>query len=302
MQSRLVTRVGVKWASDLQLRSCSCLVRPGPLRVHTSSYSVNPIKEEESDFGFTKVKTEEKYKHVREVFHNVADNYDVMNDLMSGGVHRLWKDYFVSKLGPTPETRVLDVAGGTGDIAFRIIDQIDHSQRSFQSISSSLPPVVVCDINTSMLRVGTQRAEARGYSHESLSWVAGNAEKLPFEDNSFDAYTIAFGIRNVTHIDAALREAHRVLKPGGRFLCLEFSTVANPVVSSIYDSFSFEVIPVIGHLVANDSASYQYLVESIRKFPDQETFSRQIKEAGFSNVSHENLTFGVAAIHSGFKL
>ncbi|KNC86299.1 hypothetical protein SARC_01561 [Sphaeroforma arctica JP610] len=201
-------------------------------------------------------------------------------------------------------TKVLDVAGGTGDIAFRILDHAAETagSGSIEAQMSPLPQVVVCDINTSMLRVGTQRALDRGYTSDNLNWVAGNAEKLPFEDNTFDAYTIAFGIRNVTHIDQALKEAYRVLKRGGRFMCLEFSHVENPIVSTFYDRFSFDIIPTMGQIVANDRDSYQYLVESIRKFPNQEKFAGMIKDAGFSNVTHEDLTFGVAAVHSGFKL
>eukprot|EP00123_Amoebidium_parasiticum_P012781 comp21571_c0_seq1/m.30140 comp21571_c0_seq1/g.30140 ORF comp21571_c0_seq1/g.30140 comp21571_c0_seq1/m.30140 type:complete len:316 (-) comp21571_c0_seq1:249-1196(-) len=262
----------------------------------TGSTAMPPKPEREADFGFRKVKEEEKAQLVGQVFHSVAQSYDLMNDLMSGGVHRLWKDYFVQKLGPLPGTKILDVAGGTGDIAFR---EVDFMRTASPTHGGS---VVVCDINTSMLEVGKQRARERGYRDEEISWVAGDAEKLPFDDNTFDAYTIAFGIRNVTHIDQALSEAYRVLKPGGRFMCLEFSRVNNPVIKTLYDAFSFEIIPVIGELVANDRASYQYLVESIRKFPDQERFLAMMVQAGFKAATFEDLTFGVTAVHSGFKL
>lgn len=248
-----------------------------------------------ADFGFTKVDRNEKQHLVGEVFQSVASNYDIMNDMMSGGIHRLWKDHFISKLSPTRQMRLLDVAGGTGDIAFRFLE---HPQ------SGEGTSVVVCDINPSMLQVGQQRARDKAYGDDDpgLSWVEGNAEKLPFEDASFDAYTIAFGIRNVTDIPAALSEAHRVLRPGGRFLCLEFSHLENDVLQKVYDAYSFNVIPKLGQTIAGDEKSYQYLVESIRKFPRQGDFEEMIRAAGFRAVSHENLTLGVTAIHQGFKL
>jgi demethylmenaquinone methyltransferase/2-methoxy-6-polyprenyl-1,4-benzoquinol methylase len=216
-----------------------------------------------------------------------------MNDLMSGGLHRLWKDAFVTKLNPPRGSRpfrVLDVAGGTGDISFRILDR-----------SAGHAEATVCDINASMLAVGRARAEKRGVGGK-VAFVEGNAEDLPFEAGRFDAYTIAFGIRNVPRIDRALAEAFRVLRPGGRFLCLEFSAVEVPVLDRLYDAFSFKVIPRLGELVAGDGEPYRYLVESIRKFPPQERFAGMIRDAGFVRVDYTNLTGGIAAIHSGWKL
>ncbi|GAB6028606.1 hypothetical protein CHUAL_004444 [Chamberlinius hualienensis] len=268
------------------------------------------VDESFTHFGFETVKDSEKTGRVYEVFKNVAAKYDLMNDAMSLGIHRLWKDEFVKMLHPTPGINVLDVAGGTGDIAFRII----HSLRTLEKFTkkkeennenldspSRVSKVVVSDINQQMLDVGKERAKQRGYFND-LQWLCANAEELPVEDNSFDAYTIAFGIRNVTHIDKALDEAYRVLKPGGRFLCMEFSHLTNPLMQKIYDAYSFQVIPPMGQILARDWKSYQYLVESIRKFPNQETFSQMIREAGFSSVTYTNFTFGVTAIHSGFKL
>ncbi|XP_033628051.1 2-methoxy-6-polyprenyl-1,4-benzoquinol methylase, mitochondrial-like [Asterias rubens] len=295
-------------------------------------------EEKETHFGYETVLESEKTEKVYKVFKNVAESYDSMNDAMSLGIHRLWKDRFLQVLKPTPGTRLLDVAGGTGDIAFRFLDFVRnarlnsiptsgmpssrHAETSSSESSSSFDGedaafrseeqeassgwredtrVTVCDINQSMLKVGRQRAEQRGLT-EGISWVAGNAEELPIASESVDAYTIAFGIRNVTHVEEALSEAYRVLVPGGRFLCLEFSQVNNPVLRSLYDNYSFQVIPVLGQVIASDWKSYQYLVESIRQFPNQEDFSAMIREAGFSMVTHENLSFGIAAIHSGFKL
>jgi demethylmenaquinone methyltransferase/2-methoxy-6-polyprenyl-1,4-benzoquinol methylase len=245
-------------------------------------------------FGYRDVALDEKQGLVDDVFHKVANRYDLMNDLMSGGMHRLWKDAFVSKLAPpragSRPFRVLDVAGGTGDISFRIVD------RSGGHASST-----VCDINSSMLQVGRERAEKRGLA-EKVEFIEGNAEELPFEAGQFDAYTIAFGIRNVPRIDKALSEAYRVLKPGGRFMCLEFSEVVVPGLDKVYDLFSFKVIPRIGEIVAGDGDPYQYLVESIRKFPRQEAFAGMIRDAGFVRVDYTNLTGGIAAIHSGWKI
>ncbi|KPP64431.1 2-methoxy-6-polyprenyl-1,4-benzoquinol methylase, mitochondrial-like [Scleropages formosus] len=246
-----------------------------------------------------------------------------MNDAMSLGIHRLWKDTLLRTMNPLPGTRLLDVAGGTGDISFRFLEYVRSQEArrrrreaqalqtpSWQEIANSYGPgapgskecrVVVCDINKDMLKVGQQRAKDLYYT-TGLSWVVGDAEELPFDDDQFDVYTIAFGIRNLTHIDKALEEAYRVLKPGGRFLCLEFSHVSNPLLSRIYDAYSFQLIPVLGEVIAGDWKSYQYLVESIRRFPDQETFQSMIEEAGFFSVQYHNLTGGVVAIHSGFKL
>ncbi|KAM9743380.1 2-methoxy-6-polyprenyl-1,4-benzoquinol methylase, mitochondrial [Menidia menidia] len=275
-------------------------------------------------FGFETLPEEEKAKRVYKVFENVAEKYDVMNDAMSLGIHRLWKDMLLHVMHPQPGTRLLDVAGGTGDIAFRFLDYVSSQQerqrrraaRSSQTPSWSeisdrykYPPedpprealAVVCDINKEMLSMGKKKADSRGCT-SGLSWVVGDAEELPFDDDLFDIYTIAFGIRNVTHIDQALQEAHRVLKPGGRFMCLEFSKVTNPVLASLYDAYSFQVIPVLGEVIAGDWKSYQYLVESIRKFPNQEEFKGMIEDAGFCCVQYYNLTAGVVALHSGFKL
>jgi len=245
-----------------------------------------------ASFGFRDVAVDAKQGMVDEVFHKVAARYDVMNDLMSAGLHRLWKDAAVSWLAP-PRGRpfaVLDVAGGTGDVAFRIVDR-----------SAGAAHVTVCDINGSMLDVGRERASRRGLG-EKVDFVEGNAEELPFESGRFDAYTIAFGIRNVPRIEMALAEAHRVLKPGGRFLCLEFSAVDVPVLDRIYDLYSFHLIPPMGRLVAGDSESYRYLVESIRRFPHQERFAQMIRDAGFARVEYRNFTGGIAAIHSAWKI
>lgn len=258
----------------------------------------NPTTDRTTHFGFETVTEEEKGQKVYNVFHNVAEKYDIMNDVMSGGIHRLWKDYFVRCMSPTPGTRLLDVAGGTGDIAFRFIDFVRHSKSSSDTVGDS--HVTVCDINQAMLDVGERKAASRGRSE--ISWLLGNAEQLPVSDDSYDVYTVAFGIRNMTHIDRVLSEAYRVLRPGGRFMCLEFSQVSYPLIRSVYDAYSFHVIPVMGQIIAGDWKSYQYLVESIRQFPCQEEFKEMIEDAGFSDVTYENLMFGVAAIHSGFKL
>jgi demethylmenaquinone methyltransferase/2-methoxy-6-polyprenyl-1,4-benzoquinol methylase len=244
-------------------------------------------------FGFRNVREEERQNLVNDVFSKVAERYDLMNDLMSGGLHRLWKSDFVAALNPPrSETpfRLLDVAGGTGDIAIRALNN------GGPNVSA-----VICDINPEMLDVGRRRVADAGLT-DRVSLTEGNAEALPFEDKSFDAYTISFGIRNVTHIDKALAEAYRVLKRGGHFLCLEFSQVQVPVLDRIYDFHSFEIIPRLGKLAAGDSQPYQYLVESIRKFPSQDRFAEMIRAAGFQNVTYRNLTGGVAAIHSGWKI
>lgn len=252
------------------------------------------MTESTASFGFRDIPIGEKQGLVNEVFHGVAGRYDLMNDLMSVGMHRLWKDAMVSRLapprsGPRPH-RYLDVAGGTGDIAFRIRER-----------SGGFARVTVADINSSMLQVGTSRAARRGHG-EAIDFVEANAEELPFGDGEFDAYTIAFGIRNVPRIDKALAEAFRVLRPGGRFLCLEFSTVTMPMLDRIYDAYSFGVIPRLGKAVTGDADSYQYLVESIRRFPDQARFAAMIEAAGFARVSVTNFTGGIAALHSGLKL
>ncbi len=244
-------------------------------------------------FGFTEVPASEKQGRVDEVFSRVAKRYDVMNDVMSFGVHRVWKDIFVAKLprleGPRAFT-LLDVAGGTGDIAFRVLTGAGPNVRA-----------IVCDISGPMLREGARRAQTRKLGGR-IDFVQGNAEALPVPACSIDAYTIAYGIRNVPDIPLALREAHAALKPGGRFLCLEFSQVDVPGLDALYDAFSFNVIPRMGQLVARDAESYRYLVESIRRFPDQETFADMIRDAGFARVSYTNLSGGITAIHSGWKL
>lgn len=245
----------------------------------------------ETSYGFQEVAPGEKQERVNEVFHRVARRYDIMNDLMSAGMHRLWKDAMVAWLAP-PKMRayhVLDVAGGTGDIAFRIAESSGRNAK-----------VTVLDINGSMLEVGRERAERSGLS-ANVDFVEANAEDLPFADHSFDAYTVAFGIRNVPRIDRALAEAFRVLRPGGRFLCLEFSDVQVPGLDRIYESWSFKVIPRLGEAITGDGEPYQYLVESIRKFPNQETFSTMIRDAGFERVTFRNYTGGIAALHSGWK-
>jgi demethylmenaquinone methyltransferase/2-methoxy-6-polyprenyl-1,4-benzoquinol methylase len=249
------------------------------------------MTDEKTHFGFQSVPLDEKQGRVNEVFHSVAGRYDLMNDLMSAGLHRLWKNALVSMLRPPRDRsfRHLDVAGGTGDVAFRILDA-----------GGPQTHVTVLDINGDMLTVGQERA-GRPYDGR-IDFVEANAEALPLESKAFDAYTIAFGIRNVPRIDAALREAHRVLKPGGRFLCLEFSKVDVPGLDRIYDAYSFNVIPRLGGMVTGDSESYQYLVESIRRFPPPAAFSRMIEEAGFKRVTHRPLTGGIVAIHSGWKI
>ncbi|KQT43145.1 ubiquinone biosynthesis methyltransferase UbiE [Aureimonas sp. Leaf454] len=247
----------------------------------------------ETTYGFQSVGGhEEKQARVNEVFHRVAERYDLMNDLMSGGLHRAWKQAMVAWLSPPHREgyRFLDVAGGTGDIAFRIVEA---SRRRASG--------TVLDINASMLGVGAERAEKRGLS-DRLTFVEGNAEDLKLESGLYDAYTIAFGIRNVPRIDLALAEAYRVLKPGGRFLCLEFSEVDVAGLDKIYDAWSFKAIPALGQAVAGDRDSYAYLVESIRRFPNQENFASAIRQAGFERVTHRNLTGGIACIHSGWKL
>jgi ubiquinone/menaquinone biosynthesis methyltransferase len=233
---------------------------------------------------------------VRDVFEKVASKYDLMNDVMTAGIHRLWKDQFAAHTRPANGVKVLDVAGGTGDIAFRLIS--NANKRAVYDYS-----VTVLDINEKMLEVGKQRATQRGLIR-GLDWKVGDAEQLSFPDNTFDVYTIAFGIRNCTHIDKVLSEAHRVLKPGGKFLCLELSPGAfqdAPFLKSFYEKYSFEIVPILGQLFAADRQSYQYLVESIRRFPDQKQFSEMITTANFERVCYENLFNGVAAIHFAWK-
>ncbi|MGZ5926364.1 MAG: bifunctional demethylmenaquinone methyltransferase/2-methoxy-6-polyprenyl-1,4-benzoquinol methylase UbiE [Rhizomicrobium sp.] len=245
-----------------------------------------------ASFGFRDVPEAEKEGLVREVFSSVAARYDLMNDVMSGGVHRIWKDAMVEWLNPQPGWRVLDVAGGTGDIAFRI--------SSMTRARGGEAAITVCDINAAMLGEGRRRADAKG--ERAIEWVCGDAERLPFPDAHFDAYTIAFGIRNVTHIDAALREARRVLKPGGRFLCLEFSKVTVPGLDALYDAYSFKLLPKMGTLVAGDAESYRYLAESIRRFPPPDQFARMIAQADLGQVKIRILSGGIAAMHSAWRI
>ena len=240
-------------------------------------------------FGFKTVEEGDKAGLVHGVFSRVASKYDIMNDLMSLGIHRVWKDAMMDWLAPRPGQKLLDVAGGTGDVAFRFLKRAPGATAT------------VCDMTESMLIEGQKRAEAEDMA-ERLKWVVGDAMALPFEDNTFDVYTISFGIRNVTRIPDALREAYRVLRPGGRLMVLEFNQIPNDMLQSLYDAYSFNVIPVMGQVVANDRDSYQYLVESIRKFPNQELFASMIREAGFERVKYRNLSMGIAALHSGWKI
>ena len=245
-----------------------------------------------ADFGAREVSLADKQALVDGVFRNVARRYDLMNDLMSLGLHRAWKDALVTAVNP-PRNRpfaLLDVAGGTGDIAMRVV-----------GAGGAETVATVCDINPDMLAVGRERAEARGQAH-ALRFAEANAEALPFADRSFDAVTIAFGIRNVPRIDVALAEAFRVLKIGGRFLCLEFSAVAVPGLAALYDLYSFNVIPALGRAVVGDAESYRYLVESIRRFPAPEAFAQMMRAAGFARVSHRQMSGGIVALHSGWRL
>jgi demethylmenaquinone methyltransferase/2-methoxy-6-polyprenyl-1,4-benzoquinol methylase len=238
------------------------------------------------NFGDELVSPEEKTRRVGEVFSSVARRYDIMNDLMSGGMHRLWKDRFVSRVKPRPGEEILDMAGGTGDVAFRM------ARRGAR--------VTVADINADMLKVGEERAARRGLT--GLGWKVENAEALSFADGSFDAYTIVFGIRNVTDIPAALREAHRVLKRGGRFCCMEFSASDWPGFSKLYDIWADKVIPRVGAAVADDEDSYRYLVESIRRFPRPNAFKAMVADAGFVRAAAEPMLGGLVTIHSGWKI
>jgi len=240
-------------------------------------------------FGFETVPEAEKAGRVQGVFNSVASKYDIMNDVMSVGIHRVWKEAMMDWLAPRPGQKLLDVAGGTGDISFNFLKRAGYGHAT------------VLDLTEPMLIEGRKRAEADKMA-ESLDWVVGDAMALPFGDNSFDVYTISFGIRNVTRPQDALAEAYRVLKPGGRLMVLEFSHLPNDAMQKLYDLYSFNVIPRMGQVIAGDRDSYQYLVESIRKFPDQETFLAMIREAGFGQAKYRNLTMGVAALHSGWKL
>jgi demethylmenaquinone methyltransferase / 2-methoxy-6-polyprenyl-1,4-benzoquinol methylase len=254
--------------------------------------SGNPLGDDiaggRTHFGFREVEEGAKTGLVREVFDSVAGRYDLMNDLMSGGVHRLWKSVLIDMLRPRPGMRLLDVAGGTGDIARRFLD-------------AGGGHVTVCDINASMVRVGRDRAIDRGVLG-AIDWLVADAEALPFADSTVGAYTIAFGLRNVTHVEQALAEARRVLRPGGRFLCLEFSHVSAPWFQAIYDRYSFSVLPALGAVVAGDRDAYRYLVESIRRFPPQDRLAEMMRGVGLDLVSYRNLTGGIAAIHSAWRI
>ena len=246
-------------------------------------------KENTTHFGFETILEKDKSKKVQGVFSSVASKYDVMNDVMSLGIHRVWKDAMMDWLAPIRGQALLDVAGGTGDISFRFLKRASGANAT------------VLDLTEPMLAEGRKRAETVGISGQ-LEWVVGDAMALPFEDDSFDVYTISFGIRNVTDPQKALSEAYRVLKPGGRVMVLEFYHITNNVLQWFYDKYSFNVIPRLGQIIARDRSSYQYLVESIRKFPKQESFMKLVNDAGFENTKYRNLTMGVACLHSGWKI
>jgi demethylmenaquinone methyltransferase/2-methoxy-6-polyprenyl-1,4-benzoquinol methylase len=258
----------------------------------TSTGSADSPREaaEGADFGYRRVAADAKAGLVRGVFDSVAGRYDLMNDLMSGGIHRLWKGELIDRLAPRPGERFLDVAGGTGDIALRIRGRAGPTAR-----------ILLCDINEAMVARGRDRALDANILH-GIDHVVGDAEQLPVASASIDAYTIAFGLRNVTRIEAALREARRVLRPGGRFFCLEFSHVAPAFLARAYDLYSFTVLPMLGQIVAGDRDSYRYLAESIRRFPPQGELSALMRAAGLEQVRHRDLNFGIAALHSGWRL
>jgi demethylmenaquinone methyltransferase/2-methoxy-6-polyprenyl-1,4-benzoquinol methylase len=247
------------------------------------------MNEKTTHFGFQDIPESEKAGRVRGVFGSVASKYDVMNDAMSLGIHRIWKDAMMDWLAPRAGQRLLDVAGGTGDISFRFLKRAGYGHAT------------VLDLTEPMLVEGRKRAEAESMA-DSLDWVVGDAMALPFPDASFDVYTISFGIRNVTRPQEALNEAFRVLKPGGRLMVLEFSQIPNELMQKVYDLYSFNIIPRLGQMIANDRDSYQYLVESIRKFPDQETFLDMVRQAGFEQAKYRNLSMGIACLHSGWKI
>ena len=250
------------------------------------------MENNKTHFGFKEVDRDQKSNLVKNIFSNVAKKYDLMNDLMSAGTHRLWKNNMINCIDFFDNIKIIDVAGGTGDIAFRIAKKAQEKSLNYQ--------IEVVDINPQMLEVGRSRAvDMNLFSH--LNFVENDGENLKFADESFDVFTIAFGIRNFTNIDKGLREAHRVLKKGGKFICLEFSKVEDIFLQKIYDTYSFKIIPKIGEFILKDHDSYQYLVESIRKFPDQKSFAKLIENSGFSRVGYQNLTFGACAIHWGFK-
>lgn len=250
---------------------------------------MSQLSDKTTHFGAETIPEADKASRVQGVFSSVASKYDVMNDVMSVGIHRIWKDAMMDWLAPRAGQKLLDVAGGTGDISFRFLKRAGSGHAT------------VLDITEPMLVEGRQRAEANQMA-DSLDWVVGDAMALPFEDNTFDVYTISFGIRNVTRPQEALNEAFRVLRPGGRLMVLEFSHLPNPGLQKAYDLYSFNVIPRMGKLIANDYDSYQYLVESIRNFPDQDRFLDMLRTAGFENAKYRNLSLGIAALHSGWKI
>lgn len=253
----------------------------------------------ETYYGFEQIPEEERKTKVNEMFSYMSSVYDMSIDVMSLGIHRIWKNTFVNTLNPQPGMKVLDVAGGTGDIAFRIIQ---HSSKRTSSEQSSIV-VTVCDINEQMLNVGRQRAEKQCDSEgrNRIYWLLDDAENLSIDSNSYDVYTVSFGMRNITDMKKALKEAYRVLKPGGRFLCLEFTYLPNPILRKLYNFYSFTFLPVVLQIFMGDYKHYEYLVNSIRKFPDQEHFKKLVQDAGFKDVTYENLTCGIVAIHSGYK-
>ena len=245
------------------------------------------------NFGFQKVNASEKEGLVRNVFNSVNNNYDIMNDLMSFGTHRIWKNIMVEWLAPRPSWKIIDVAGGTGDIALKVL----HHMKNYSNLDGIIN---VCDINESMINNGRNKAINQGVLNE-IKWTVGNAQNLPFSDMGFDAYTIAFGLRNVTNLQLALQEASRVLKPGGRFMCLEFSKLTSPMLNKFYDFYSFSVLPNLGKIITGDKNAYKYLVESIRLFPDQNEVCNLMEQNGFKNIKYRNLSNGIVAIHSGWK-
>jgi ubiquinone/menaquinone biosynthesis methyltransferase len=257
--------------------------------------SSGPRAGTQDHFGYQPVGEDARQNLVNNVFTSVAEKYDLMNDAMSGGLHRLWKNHLINRLRPAPGMTLLDVAGGTGDVAFRFLKAI----KSKGALAGK--PVTVCDINPEMLDVGRGRAVDLGI-WKNIDWVEGNAEKLPFPDAAFDATTISFGIRNVTHLDKAIAEAHRILKPGGHYIVMEFSRVPSPLVKDVYDWYSFNVIPKLGKALVDDEESYRYLSESIRKFPPPEVFADMMRSAGFKRVSLEPLAGGVVTLYRGRKI
>lgn len=271
-----------------------------------SSTMADPASgEAQTSFGFENVSREEKKRRVNDVFASVASRYDLMNDLMSAGVHRIWKANMIARLNPQPGETLIDVAGGTGDIARAFIARAEGLRRSRRTPSRPAPETfaIVADINEAMLAAGRSRSRTRrDAEHSRLAWVACDAARLPFPDRCADALTISFGIRNVAAMDEALAEFRRVLKPGGRFFCLEFSHLSHGALQQAYDRYSFAVIPALGERVTGDRASYQYLIESIRRFPTQDAFAERIRAAGFGKVSWSNYSAGVAALHTGWAV